>query len=134
MDESRLKPKKSLNQIVALSQMALQTSKAIRMWDILKKQFVSSKVNLIVGQIVSGRMSGHRPWPAKIESFERNGVLLKFYGTNERGVVKKAEIVPCEQCKEVLYQFLRVPISNIPSKTLNYHMSFIKACREISYV
>lgn len=134
VDENRLKAKKSLHQIVALSQMALQTSKAIRMWDVLKKQFVKSKVNLIVGQIVCGRMSGHRPWPAKIESFERNGVLLTFYGTNEKGIVKKAEIVPCEQCKEVLYQFLSVPISNISSKTLFYHMSFIKACKEINYV
>lgn len=134
VDKIETKPKKKLNQIVAMSQVALHTSKAIRMWDILKKNFAKTKGNLNVGQIVCGRMSGHRPWPAKVESFERNGVMLKFYGTNENGTVKKAEIIPYEQCKEILDQFLRVPICNIPLKTLNYHMSFIKACREVNYV
>lgn len=134
MVEIDLKPKRSLNQIVAMSQMALHTSKAIRMWDILKKQFAKSKVSLNVGQIVCGRMSGHRPWPAKIESFEKNGVLLKFRGTNDTGIVKKAEIIPCELCTDILEQYLKVPISNIPAKTLLYHMSFIKACREVNYV
>lgn len=128
------KPKKSLNQIVAMSQAALHTSKAIRMWDISKKVFAKSKVDLSVGQVVCGRMSGHRPWPAKIESFEKNGVMLKFYGTNEKGIVKKAEIIPCESCKEILEQYLKVPNCNIPPKTLMYHLSFVKACREVNYV
>lgn len=125
------KPKKRFNQIVAMSQSALYTSKAIRLWDKLTENFVKSKGKLHVEQIVCGRMSGHRPWPAKVQSFGRNGVSLFFYGTNELGIVKKSEIIPYDLCKEVLQQYLNVPTSNMPIKTLNYHTLFIKACREL---
>lgn len=66
--ETKPKPQKPLNQIVAMSQAALYTSKAMRMWDILTKQFIKSKEILSIGQLVCARMSGHRPWPSKIET------------------------------------------------------------------
>lgn len=126
------KPKKPLGQIVALSQAALYTSKASRIWDHLKKDVAKKTLKLDVDQIVCARMAGHRPWPAKIESFGKSGVNLLFFGTHNRGPVKKAEVIPYEMCKEMLEQFLKVPLHDLPNKTQCYHMSFVKACREVS--
>lgn len=73
------KPKKSIQQIVAMSQSALYTSKAIRVWENTKKNEKTNNVEIFVNQIVCARMSGHRPWPAKVDSFQRNGVSLTFF-------------------------------------------------------
>lgn len=115
---------KSMKQLVAVSQMALCTSRAIRLWDALKKQ--KDKDQLKIDDIVCARMAGHRPWPAKVISFQRNGVKLSFFGTHEEGVVKKSEIILYAICKEMLEQYLKVSVDHIPTKTLCYHMSFIK--------
>lgn len=120
---------RSLNQIVAISQAALYTSKAIRIWDEVKKRHL--KATLSIDQIVCARMSGHRPWPAKISKFQKNGTQLFFYGTDETGTVKRAEIVPYFSCKDVIDEYLKVPISDLSSKTLHYHMKFVKAVREV---
>lgn len=128
------KSKKSLQQIVALSQSALYTSKAIRIWDCVTKEAKKNNVEIRVNQIVCGRMSSHRPWPAKLESFQKNGVLLKFFGTHELGIVKKSEIMPYESCVKVLEEYLKVPTGELASKTLSYHMSFVKACREVACI
>lgn len=93
-NELPTKEKKPLLQIVAMSQAALYTAKAIRIWDVIRKQSIKDKVQLNVNQIVCARMSGHRPWPARVVSLEKNGIALKFYGTNETGTVKKSEVLP----------------------------------------
>lgn len=124
------RPPKPINQIVALSQTALFTSKALRIWDALRK--THSKAKLEMKDIVLARMSGHRPWPARITEFNRRGTLLFFFGTNETGVVKRAEIVQLCLCKDVIEEYLKVPISQISSKTVSYHMQFVKACKEVS--
>lgn len=128
------KPKKSLKQIVAISQSVLYTSKAMRIWETIKKEAKKNNVEIKCDQIVCARMSGHRPWPAKLESFQKNGILLKFFGTHEIGIVKRSEVIPYELCKEMLEQYLKVPICDLASKTLSYHMSFIKACTEIACI
>lgn len=123
---------RSLKQIVAISQAALYTSKAIRIWDGMKKRYL--KESLSVDQIVCARMSGHRPWPAKILKFQKNGTQLFFFGTHDTGLVKRAEIVPFHSCKEVIDEYLKVPFSDLSSKTLDYHMKFVKAVRESSCI
>lgn len=122
---------KSLKQLVVASQMAFCTSKAIRIWDNLKKQTEKQKINLKVDQIVCARMSGHRPWPSKIVAFQKNGIKLKFFGTHDIGVVKKCEVIPYEMCGDVLEQYLKIGI-DMTNNRLNYHLSFIKACKETS--
>lgn len=126
------KPIKPLNQIVALSQAALYTSRAVRIWDTLKKQCTKNMVKIQQNDIVCARMSGHRPWPAKVVEFKRNGVQLHFFGTNESGTVKKSEIVPWNLCQEMIGQYMHVPTRDLCTKTLMYHMSFIKSIREVS--
>lgn len=123
-------PAKSVKQLVAISKAALHTAKAIRIWDNIKKQH--TKDVLTVDQIVCARMAGHRPWPSKILKFQKNGVQLLFYGTNETGIVKKAEIISYYSCKDVINEYLKVPKSDLSSKTLEYHMQFLKAVREVS--
>lgn len=133
-NERPIKEKKPLLQIVAMSQAALYTAKAIRIWDQIRKQAVKDKVQLNANQIVCARMSGHRPWPARVVSFEKNGISLKFYGTNETGIVKKGEVLPYDICKDMLDEFLKVPIENLCNRTFNYHMLFVKAAREVSCI
>lgn len=125
------KPNKSLMKIVAASQAALCTAKAMRIWEALKKQSYKEKIQLNVNQIVCARMSGHRPWPARIISFEKIGTKIIFYGTRELGIVKKSEIIAYEMCKDMLEQYLKVPVSDICNRTLHYHLSFLKACKEV---
>lgn len=125
-----IKPKKNLSQIVAISKAALHTSKAMRVWEQLKKQ--NSKEKLVINQMVLARMSGHRPWPAKVTQFKKNGLCLFFFGTSEIGVVKRAEIIPLILCKEVIEEYLKISVSQLSSKSLSYHMQFVKACKEIS--
>lgn len=125
---------KPLNQIVAQSQAALFTSRAVRMWDALKKQCTKNKIKIHENDVVCARMSGHRPWPSRVIEFKRNGVLLHFYGTNESGTVKKSEIVPLVLCQEMIAEYLYVPTRHLCSKTLSYHMSFIKSTREVSCI
>lgn len=127
-------PRKPLNQIVALSQAALCTSKAIRIWDSLKKDQKMNDFKLKENDIVCARMTGHRPWPAKVEAFNRNGVLLMFYGTNEKGTVKRAEVIPFSLCKLMLEQYMKIPSTEVANKTLTYHLSFLKACREVACI
>lgn len=52
--------KKPLNQIIATSQAALFTSRAIRIWDNAKK-LQAKKFELKIDDIVCARMAGHRP-------------------------------------------------------------------------
>lgn len=128
----KLKPEKKLNQIVALSQSALYTSRAARLWETIKKQYDQQNVKIKIDDIVFARMAGHRPWPSKLIEFRRNGVHVKFFGTNEVGTLKKIEIVPYELCQEMIEQYLKVPIADLSARTLMYHMSFIKAIKEVS--
>lgn len=125
------KPKKSINQIVAMSQSALHTSKAIRLWDKLKKQYEKKPVHLYLDQVVCARMSGYRPWPAEIKSFEKNGVSVLFFGTYEKGLLRRADVLPYETCKEVIDEYLQIRISEASS---NMHVLFVKACRETSCI
>lgn len=124
---------KSLQQLVASSQAALYTSRAVRMWDKLKKEISGSNKNVLkVDDIVCARMTGHRPWPAKILSFKKNGTELHFFGTNNKGCVKKSDVILIDFCAEVIEEYLKVPKDDLCMKTLHYHMSFVKAAREIS--
>lgn len=132
--ECPVKERKPLLQVVAMSQAALYTAKAIRIWEQIKKQAVKDKVQLNVNLIVCARMAGHRPWPARILSFEKNGVSLIFYGTNETGIVKKSEVLPYNICKEMMGEFLKVPLENLCNRTFSYHMLFVKASREVSCI
>lgn len=66
--------------------------------------------------------------------FRRNGAHVKFFGTNEVGTLKKTEIVPYELRQEMIDQYLQVPITDLCAKTLMYHMSFIKATKEVSCI
>lgn len=120
---------KSMNQIIASSNTALYTSRAMRMWDTIKKQ---KNIEIKKNAIVCARMAGHRPWPAKVTDFKRNGVMLKFYGTEEVGLVKKSEIVPINLCQEMISEYLKIPTNNVSTKTLLYHMSFVKGIKEVS--
>lgn len=130
--EPILKPaSKSMNKIVASSNVALYTSRAIRMWEALKKH---NKVEIKENDTVCARMAGHRPWPSKVLQFKTNGVLMKFHGTGEIGLVKKAEILPINLCQDVIDEYLKIPRIGLSSKTLLYHMSFIKAAKEISCI
>lgn len=112
--------------------MAFCTAKAIRIWENLKKEIVKYKIEMKVDQITCARMAGHRPWPAKIVGFQKNGIKLTFFGTHDTGVVKKCEVIPYELCKDVLAQYLTVPVHEVSHNRLCYHLSFIKACKEVS--
>lgn len=115
-----IKPKKSVNQIVAISKAAIHTSKAMRLWEQTRK--LSPKDTLNIDQIVLSRMSGHRPWPARVTRHQKNGIALFFFGTNESGTVKRAEVVPFDLCKEIIDEYLKVSISELSRKSLSYHM------------
>lgn len=123
---------KSLLQLVSASKMALHTAKAIRIWENLKRQNDIKNMKLELDQIVCARMSGHRPWPSKIVAFQKNGIKLTFFGTHDTGIVKKSEVIPFELCADVLEQYLKVPATDVSNKSLYYHLSFIKACKEIN--
>lgn len=126
------KTSKSIKQIVATSQAILYTSRAVRIWDAVKIDKSAQKLNVQIGDIVCGRMAGHRPWPGSVLSFKKTGTELKFFGTNDRGCVKKTDVVPIEFCKSVIEEYLKVPMRDLCAKTMNYHMLNIKATREIS--
>lgn len=81
--------KTSVGLTVALSQSALYTSRAARLWEKKKKE-ISSNVSLQIDDVVCSRMAGHRPWPAKIVEFKRNGTLLRF--------LKAVKEVSCINC------------------------------------
>lgn len=117
---------------MATSQAALFTSRAVRLWEVLKKDKNKKVMELKIGDVVCGRMAGHRPWPAKIISFRKNGTELHFFGTNETGCIKKSEIMPIEFCSTVIQEYLKVPTRDLCLKILNYHMLFVKATREVS--
>lgn len=131
----QLKPSSALNiatektimQLALQTQSALCSSRALRLWNILKKR--PNKIE--VGQVVCARMSGYRPWPAKIEQMKKNGVLVRFYGTHDKGLVKRSELVPFELCKDVLYEYYSINSSSLCPKTLSYHNLFLKACAEV---
>lgn len=124
------KVEKSLKELVIASQMALCTAKAIRIWENLKKENAKVGRKLEVGQIVCARMSGHRPWPSKIDALQKNGIKLTFLGTHDVGIVKRSEVIPYELRKDVLEQYLKVSINDVSNNRLNYHLSFVKACKE----
>lgn len=127
--ERKEKASKSLKQLVALSQAALYTSKAARLWEALKKQ---KRDKVQVNDIVCARMAGHRPWPGKVNSFSKKGTLIEFFGTHNSGYVKQTEIIPFHLCKDVLSEYMKVPIADLCVKTMSYHLSFTKAIREVS--
>lgn len=130
---SMTKPiEKSLKQLAVASQNALCTAKAIRIWESIKKQIAKNIIQLEINQIVCARMSGHRPWPAKVIAIQKNGIKLFFFGTNETGIVKKIDVISYEKCGDVLEQYLKVSISDVANNRLCYHLSFIKACKEVS--
>lgn len=123
-----LKPvRRPMTQLIASSNAALHTSRAIRLWDELKKR---KSVDLKMNDIVCARMSGHRPWPSKILEFKKNGVSLRFYGTHDIGLVKKSEILPIEICQDVLGEYMKISTNDLPTKSQLYHLSFIKAVKE----
>lgn len=117
--------------MIATSNAALHSSRAIRLWDELKKQ---KRVDLNVNDIVCARMAGHRPWPAKILEFKKNGVLLEFNGTHDIGIVKKSEILPIAMCRDVLQEFMKISTKELPVKSQLYHLSFIKGVKEASCI
>lgn len=127
-----VKPINNVRTLVAASQMAFYTAKAIRIWDDLKKKNGKNTISLQVDQIVCARMAGHRPWPSKVLKTQKNGIQLFFFGTNEIGVVKRSEIVPYEFCHDVIEQYLKAPTCNVSTRTLMYHLSFVKACKELT--
>lgn len=127
------KETKNLKQIVALSQSALYCARAVRLWDQLKKN-IDKNIKFALNDIVCARMSGHRPWPAIISEFKKNGTVLKFFGSHDSGIVKKSEIVHFHLCKDIIAEYLKVPIADLCVKTLNYHLLFIKATKEVSCI
>lgn len=130
--EIQIKKSKSVQQLVACSQAALYTSRAARLWELLKKENPHRNHPIKIDDIVCARMAGHRPWPAQITSFPRNGVQLKFFGTHDIGCVKKLEIIPYKFCQHVLEEYLKVPTTDLCTKTLMYHLSFLKGVKEVS--
>lgn len=135
-EEKKETPPKSLKPsilaIVASSQSALYTSRAVRLWEQKKKEIFNAPLH--VNALVCARMAGHRPWPAIIVEIKKNGTLLRFYGSHNVGIVKKSEIIPYEFCKDIIAQYLKIPTHNLCPKTQLYHSSFIKATREISCI
>lgn len=127
-----VKTTNNVKTLVAASQMAFYTAKAIRIWDDLKKKYGKNQISLQDEQIVCARMAGHRPWPSKVLKTQKNGVKLYFYGTHEPGIVKRSEIVPYEFCHDVIEQYLKAPTCNVNTRTLMYHLSFVKACKELT--
>lgn len=129
-----LKRSKPLNQIVATSQAALYSARAMRIWDTVKKQCIQNNISIKLNDVVCARMAGHQPWPSVVEKFKKNGVELKFFGTYEIGTVKKSEIAPLDLCKELVEEYLKISTSGLNSRTLLYHASFIKATREVGCI
>lgn len=62
---------------------------------------------------------------------KKNGVLVRFYGSHDKGLVKRSELVPFELCKDVLYEYYCINSSTLCLKTLSYHNLFLKACAEV---
>lgn len=125
---------KPLNQIVASSRAALHSARAMRMWDNIKKKCIQTKTNIKLNDVVLARMAGFRPWPSVIEKFKKNGVEVRFYGTNQNGIVKKSEIAPYVFCKEMIGEYLKFPTTGLCTKTMLYHASYLKATREVSCI
>lgn len=119
---------KSSGQIVPRSN--LFGAQAKNKWKKAQQQFKLSKEILHEGLIVVAHMAGHRPWPGKITSFHKNGVEIRFFGSNNSGLVKKAEIIPFKYCSEVLLEYLKTQINGNAKDTM-YQLMFNKACSEI---
>lgn len=71
-------------------------------WRKIKMDNIGNEVR--VGDIVLAKMTGFKPWPAKVESFTKNkaGSRVFFFGTNNRGPVRANEIVQLERTNDVI--------------------------------
>lgn len=78
-------------------------SQANEMWQKLKRQHKEKK-QPDVDEFVLAKMKSYAPWPAKIQSFSKNGKKAKvyFYGTNNSGGVDIMEIVHFEDAADVI--------------------------------
>lgn len=122
------KKNRNNGQVALRSHSNIHGARAMKNWNAAKKIVKQSKIQLTEGDIVIARMAGHRPWPGKIESFQKNGVEIIFYGTDDSGLVRKTEIVPFELCSDVLMEY--IAIGRYEAQSI-YQIKFEKACKEV---
>lgn len=125
------KPKQNdkFTQLVANTQFTLRSAKALRIWESLKK--MQTNLNLKLNQIVCARMSGYRPWPGIVKKIKKNGIDIKFFGTNNIGPVKCSEILPFDLCGDMLFEYSCIQHDGLSAKSAMYQLSFEKACKEV---
>lgn len=80
-------------------------------WRECKKKKKEDKTVLTIDQFVMAKMSGYSPWPGQIKSFTktRSSAQIYFFGSNNSGGVKEAEIVPFIDSHEVIRLILLRP-------------------------
>lgn len=93
---------KSLNDVIA------------ECWRKCKKEFHTTDQAFKIGDLVLAKMTGYSPWASRIEGFTANKkrARMLFFGTNDRGTVDVAEIIPFDKGYEVIRLLLLRKISS----------------------
>lgn len=73
-------------------------------WKSCKKNFLDSKQSVKANDIVMAKMKTYSAWPAQVLTFATNKkrASVHFFGTNNSGSVDAIEIIPFEQCHDVI--------------------------------
>lgn len=73
-------------------------------WRRCKRTFKEKKIIFKVDTVVMAQMKGYSPWPSLVSDINKNGKRVKvfFFGTSNTGTVDSSEIVPMEQCSEII--------------------------------
>lgn len=87
--------------------------------------FKTANTSICVGELVMAKMKTYSAWPATIENIAKNGkrANVHFFGSNDKGAVDVSEVVPFDQCHDIIRLLLLRKIN-----------TFHKAVREIELI
>lgn len=73
-------------------------------WTKCKRDFKSTGLSIDVGDIILAKMSTYSPWPARLKGFTSNKkrAHVFFFGESNSGHVNVSEIVPFNDCLNVI--------------------------------
>lgn len=73
-------------------------------WTKCKNNFKKTNQSIEIGSLVLAKMKGYSSWPARVEDFTKNKKRAKvfFFGSSNCGTVDAIEIVPFEECSDII--------------------------------
>lgn len=79
--------------------IAKATKDPVKLWNELTKSRCSMPPN---NAVVLSKMKSYSPWPSKLVAVKNNKALVYFFGTNNHGEVKTADVIRFEDGPELI--------------------------------